>query len=237
MAEKALELVAIGTSGRQLPFSKFVENINAFTRTLSELPARTFKKVPATVYPTVANRARGYWRENYNNRRQWLVKKHTVTGARQKNWEYRRGNTFRLSPMGKLPMIGNSSTFGLRTGNIRDTITSRRGTDVQLRQTTVTTGDTRSFDLAIQVRVKPEVFDAGDSNRRFIGKTRRRTKVSTGNYFQRFSQMITPGGIGATSVLVRLWDEQLDNIRRFIRDHWTVAARDVVQTELLAKLR
>ena len=230
----------VDSSGQSITPAQLRKRMRTFVKTIHDLPERVAQKFPRTFQATINNKVRGFWKENYLSKQAWQATSHSELGARIKDSQYFRGDTFKLAPLGKFEMAGNSMTFGLRTGNLMNAIGSPVGTSITTRISKKDQSGERSFFYGILIGINESVFN-GDNNMRYIeGDTDRAVPVSRpgreGNYLYHFSRLITQGSPDTTSVLVRLSQNQLQNISDFIMENWRIRVRDTVQLAALKPL-
>jgi len=239
--KREYDIVYISSTNRVGTTKSFRAGASSFKKFLKEVPKRTYKKIPQTVYANVSKQIRRFWKDNYEGKIGWELNSNTPRGAAIKNLYNNRGETFDLAPaFGMLKAKYRGNSFGLRTGNLYESIGSAKGTEATVRTSSEDFGgDRRGFDVAIQTRFKTERFHGSDNMRYPRGDVESGVPVSRPgalNYAEAFSEMITPPDERYSSVLIALSPDQLDRIRKYLRKSWSVEIKDVVQTELIPKL-
>jgi len=231
---RTIEILAFNSNGRKISIETLSKNIKNFGERLESLPAKIRKRVPtATLKTEIPKQVRQYWKENYISKVFWGTKTfRDVEWARIKERNLQRGDKFKLAPMFNGPQRYGREVFGLRTGNIRDTISSGAGSVVSLRTSKESSRNTKKFNLNIQVRMRVEAF-GGSNNIQNTGDGRewKVSRPSGGmNYMQHFGRYINKGE--GESVFVKLTKPQLNKIGKDIEKKWGVETRHVIETEL-----
>lgn len=222
----------INDTGRTIDFKSWVRKADKFEENLNALGEKVKKRINVNQFKSVmSRRVRGFWRQNYDAHYEWDIKKgkgSSATGlsaSRRKEYLKDRGASFDLAPGGTGKGIVSTNIFGIRTGNLKRTITSRKGSEVSVRSYHESK---RSYVLGVAVELRPEVFRSS-SNKVTYGQYSH--KVSTGNYFDHFNDRVTSMDSDASSVFVVLSPSQLRKIRLGINKGYGVAMQELVLQE------
>lgn len=194
--------------------------LREFNNRFKNIPKRVQKAIPKTLYPTVANLTRRFFRDNYIAQEGWSLHSFTSQDYRERKDNFlSRGDTFEIGEFTNVPIIHGSEVFGRRTDTTLNAVGARAGTTVR----TDIDRKKEGLNVRINIGIDETKFEGGTRHTNAL--TGNDTVESKPNALIWFSRQVSPST--GHSIFAKLTRAQMGTIFDYLNGVFGLTIRNV----------